>query len=211
MDRLQVLRPFAALLVLASAAACGTAPAPTALATALPVLPEAVPLASATYKTVFDPPLTMTGMRGEADVSAPSWIDYTEEVPGAELVIMRLDEVFDLESGVASSPPPDLANWIAAHYGLTVETPPHAVRIGNVDGVQLDVMSGSAGVAFGPIPGVNDPPAGLPADRLARITVVQPRGHNVLVIELAADGGKPAFDAAIESLLPVVDGMIWAD
>lgn len=139
------------------------------------------------------------------------WIDLAfGHSPTFAWAIIRIDKVFDPEhSGTLIDPPKDLAAWIAAFPGLTVVAPPKAVKVGGLDAAQLDVVIGDKPVQFAPIPGVDDPAAGIELRRAARIITVSVDGHQVLIYFFADEEGTAHFDAAVAALQPLTDSIVW--
>lgn len=188
-----------------------------------------------TYVTAFQPPMTFTLVDrtilgangtiayesiGEADANLPGWVDISfgfdkPERHGhgswsGDIDIGRIDKVFDpAHPGRSIEPPRDLARWIEKLPGLTLTAPPRAVKVGGLDATQLDVMSGDAGVSFGPIPDVTDPPGfGFGRNQPARIIVVTVDGHE-LMIRLGGADGTAHFTRVVAALQPLVDSIVW--
>ncbi|HEY8198356.1 MAG TPA: hypothetical protein VIF44_01190 [Candidatus Limnocylindrales bacterium] len=211
----------------AAVAAPSIAPSPSALPspTGLPPLLESgggrfVP---GTYSTHFQPSLifTMTpGLSGEVDANEPAWIGVeigfdprAPNKPGtwsADVMITRLDQVVDREHpGNLIDAPSDLVAWIKGLPGLTVIAPPKAVMIGGLDATQLDVRTGDAGVLFGPIPGVDDPPSGLGPLATGRLSVLRVDGHDIVTWLGAQEQGSAHFDRVVDTLQPIIDALRW--
>lgn len=203
----------------AVATATGAAPSVSA---SLP--PESGDLFPGTYKTPFEPPLTLIvghevdldcapgyRCRGEVNVNLPSWValDFGHD-HGAEINFIRLDQVFDPASGRVVDAPDDLATWIATLPGFTV-VKSLDVTVGGVAAKQLDVRTGSDTTGeFGPIPGIDEPHAGIGPDALARLIVLRVEGHQVLItVGVDPDNTVHDFDAAVASLQPLIDSIEW--
>jgi hypothetical protein len=188
-----------------------------------------------TYATAFQPTLTFTlsdqtivGANGtiayesvgEVDVNSPAWVDISFGFDKAyahghgtwsgDFGIDRIDKVFDpRHAGKLIDPPKDLAAWIEKLPGLTLATPPRAVKVGGLDAMQLDVVTGDRDVTFGPIPDVSDPPGfGFGPHQPARIVVVTVDGRAVL-ITLGGVESAAHFTRVVAALQPLVDSIVW--
>jgi hypothetical protein len=180
-----------------------------------------------TYRTAFDLGLTLTinhevengcapgfRCRGSIDVNRGAWLnlEFGNDPPlhpPVEVSIIRLDKVVDLQSGKLVAAPADLAAWIEKYPGITLRTPPKAVKIGGLDATELDVKTGSNGIAFGPIPGVTDPGAGQGPNRTVRFIVVAVEDHQVLITIDTIEEGSAHIDAANIILQPLIDSIVW--
>ena len=127
-------------------------------------------------------------------------------------MVTRLDQVIDGEHpGTYIDAPSDLVAWIKDLPGLTVIAPPKAVKIGGLDATQLDVRTGDAGVLFGLIPGVDDPPSGLGPLATGRLSVVRVDGHDIVTWLGAQEEGSAHFDRVVRTLQPIIDSLVWPD
>jgi hypothetical protein len=181
-----------------------------------------------TYRTNFDPAMTLTidhlvdldcaagyECRGDIDVNLPQWVAFEfGNVHGSELDVMRLDKVHaSVTDQTLVDPPDDLATWLAGQPGMKQLAEPVSVTIGGISGVRLNLRA-DRNVTYGPI-GLAEPADitdfGIGAGSRLWITVVRVQGHWVLISEvLGPDNTVRDFDAAIRGLEPIVDSIVWS-
>jgi len=181
-----------------------------------------------TYHTKFVPDLTLTidrvvdldcapgyRCRGDISVNLPNWLGLEfGNVHGSEIGFSRLDKVVDPDApDTLVDPPADLGAWLSALPGLTVEESAKSVTVGDITATQLDVMTGEDPVSFGPT-GLTSSDApqsfGLPPNRKARLIVMSVGGQTVLITEqIGAENTVGDFQAAVESLQPLLDSITW--
>jgi hypothetical protein len=170
-----------------------------------------------TYRTQFEPPMTLTindlvdldcapgyRCRGDIDVNIEHWVGLEfGNTHGSELDVTRVDKVPATPGGTTlMDPPDDLATWVAGQPGIERVSEPLPVTIGGVPGVRLDIRTDKA-VSFGPSWGT------CPGCR-SWITVLRAHDAWVLIIEqLGPDNTVRDFDAVVRGLQPVVDSIIW--
>ena len=234
----RTIGPIAVLTVVLAACSPGSAtttgasqtmPVPTPSATPSPVqtaqpspslafLPEGAVVRRGTYATRLEPGLTLTLDRpAESNVDIPGWFDLVfEGDTNFEFGATRIDKVFDPKhQNDLLDPPDDLAAWIAKLPGLTVVAPGKAVQIGGLHATQLDVRTGDKDVRIAPIPGVDDPPAGLAPNSVSRLIIVVVDGHQVVFgMGVQEEGVTQAvidahFEDSMEALQPVIDSIVW--
>lgn len=178
-----------------------------------PLLPEGTTLFPGTYLTRFDPAFSLTIARGEADVSGTSFINYTfGQNPGSDFFVNRIDKVQDLQHpGALLDPPSDLVGWLSTVAGRKLIHGPLDVKVGGLDAMQFDVLSGSAdeGLAGADPDSPVMVPPGLPAQRTARMTLVKVMGRQVLFTGLAQEVGTTHFQAAQDVFQPMIDSIVW--
>ncbi|MFL5770132.1 MAG: hypothetical protein ACJ765_08625 [Chloroflexota bacterium] len=179
------------------------------------------------YITHFKPSLTMTvdrqvnldcaqgyRCRGDVNVNLPDWLDieFGHDHP-IEMHVMGFDKVVAPgASRPLERPPDDLASWIAAMPGVTIDAS-KPITIGGIPASQLDLQTGDHDVTFGPVSGVPEfPTLGLGAHQVHRVDVLR-IGPRVVVIGLgpvrAEDSTKDRLAAAIAMLQPIVDSISW--
>ena len=172
-----------------------------------------------TYRTQFVPAMTITinnlvdldcapgyRCRGDIDVNIEHWLDLEfGNVHGAELMVVRLDQVWiDESKGTTKLPPDDLAAWIASRPGITEVNPAVTASVGGIAGTRLDLHP-AHDVGFGPNFGI----AG-DAHKRAWITVLNVRGSWVLIVEvLGPENSVDNFDTVVRGLQPIVDSIVW--
>jgi hypothetical protein len=178
----------------------------------LPILPTGAVVPPGTYATRLQPALTLTLDRpAESNEDIPAWIDLVfEGDPNFEFGASRIDKVFDPKHpNHLIDPPHDLAAWIAKLPGLTLVAPAKAVQIGGLDATQLDVRTGDKDVRIAPIPGVDDPPQGVPSNGLSRLIVVLVGGHQIVFGMGVQDSDDAHFKASMELLQPMINSIVW--
>ncbi|MFL5774955.1 MAG: hypothetical protein ACJ76W_01645 [Chloroflexota bacterium] len=179
------------------------------------------------YITQFKPSLTMTidrqvnldcaqgyRCRGDVNVNLPDWLDveFGHDHP-IEMHVMGFDKVVAPgASRPLERPPDDLASWIAAMPGVTIDAS-KPITIGGIPASQLDLQTGDHDVTFGPVSGVPEfPTLGLGAHQVHRVDVLR-IGPRVVVVGLgpvrAEDSTKDRLAAAIAMLQPIVDSISW--
>ena len=188
-----------------------------------------------TYSTAFQPPLTFTladqtivGANGtiayesvgEDDANFPAWVDISfgfdkPERHGhgtwsGDFGIDRIDKVFDpRHAGTVIDPPRDLAAWIEKLPGLKLTAPPRSVKVGGLDAIQLDVVTGDTDLTFGPIPDVTDPPGfGFGLHQSARIVVVTV-DERAVMITLGGTDSAAHHRRVLAALQPLVESIVW--
>ena len=163
------------------------------------------------YATLFQPAMTLTlDVPAESFVDIPGWINVGFEGDAApEIHIVRLDKLFDPKHPKnLIDPPKDLAAWFANLPGLAVVAPARAVQIGGLGARQLDLRTGEKGVSFGPIPGLDDPSAGVGPGDTFRLIVVPINGRQV-VFWMHAEAGHAPFEVSMEAMQPLLDSIVW--
>ena len=195
-----------------------TAPAPTA-SPGIQILATEGTMFPGIYRTAFVPAMTITinnlvdldcapgyRCRGDIDVNIEHWLDLEfGNVHGAELMVVRLDQVWiDESKGTTKLPPDDLAAWIASRPGITEVNPAVTASVGGIAGTRLDLHP-AHDVGFGPNFGI----AG-DAHKRAWITVLNVRGSWVLIVEvLGPENSVDNFDTVVRGLQPIVDSIVW--
>jgi hypothetical protein len=177
-----------------------------------------------TYKTKFDPAMTITitdvvdldcvpgyRCRGDIDVNLPQWVAFEfGNVHGSELDIMRIDKVYSGSDGTTvAAPPNDYAAWLLSRPGVIRLAAPVPVTIGGVHGVRLDFRVDRQ-VTYGPT-GLPDPPAfGICCGARTWISLIRVHDRVIIVVEtLGPENTVGDFDAAMHGLQPVVDTIRW--
>ncbi len=177
----------------------------------LAVLPNGGSVGPGNYATLFQPAMTLTlDVPAESFVDIPGWINVGFEGDAApEIHIVRLDKLFDPKHPKnLIDPPKDLAAWFANLPGLAVVAPARAVQIGGLGARQLDLRTGEKGVSFGPIPGLDDPSAGVGPGDTFRLIVVPVNGRQV-VFWMHAEAGHAPFEVSMEAMQPLLDSIVW--
>jgi hypothetical protein len=170
-----------------------------------------------TYRTQFVPAMTITinnlvnldcapgyRCRGDIDVNIEHWLDLEfGNDHGAELMVVRLDQVWiDEAKGTAKDPSDDLATWIANRPGITQVSPAVAASVGGIAGTRLDLHP-AHDLGFGPNFGIAGPGR-------AWITVLNVRGSWILVVEvLGPEHTIGTFETVVRGLQPIVDSIVW--
>ena len=188
-------------------------PSATPSGQAVPLPAEGPNLFAGTYSTNFDPPLTLTighevdldcvpgyRCRGDINVNQPDWLDFEfGNVHGSELMIFGFDKFTDPDDPNRSiDTPADFAAWIAAHDAVSIVAPAHAVLVGGVAGVQLDIQNGDQDVPFGP------------STAKVRLTALQIDGRQVVIQgTLGPENTVGDFNAAVDGLQKVIDSITW--
>jgi len=202
-------------------------PAPTPIPTATPAPLPAVlgtPVFPGTYRTNFDPPLTITigsvvdldcspgfQCRGNIAANLPSWLDLEfGTAHGSEFMVTGLDKVHDPTSpGSLIDPPSDLASLIASQPGVVVLQGPEAVTVGGIAATQIDIWAHQT-LLLGPMPGVAGSDVGFATAHETRVIVVVVDGHTILITEqIGAQNTIRDFQAAVDSLKPLLDSVRW--
>jgi hypothetical protein len=176
-----------------------------------------------TYRTKFDPPMTITindlvdldcapgyRCRGDIDVNLPQWVGFEfGNVHGSELDITRLDQVFADDGTTPVEPPADLASWLVSRQGIKTLSGPTPVSIGGIAGTQLDLQADRV-VPYGPN-GLTDPPAfGVGPALPFRVIVLKVGGHWVMISEVfGPEASVYDFDAMVDGLQPVIESIRW--
>ena len=123
--------------------------------------------------------------------------------------IVRVEKVSDPEQGgKLIDPPKDLAGWIAKLPGLKVVAPPTPVKVGGIEGEQLDVLIGPDPVGVGPIQGAHIG-NGFPKNRTVRIIVVNVDGQVVQISFAPDEVGSSHFEAAVTYAQPLIHSITW--
>jgi hypothetical protein len=204
-----------------------TSPSPSA-SPAVGILVEGASVFPGTYRSNFDPPLTLTvgnqvengcapgfQCRGTVDANQAAWLNIEfgnapPDHPRIEVFAVRLDKVFDVaHPGKLVNPPADLATWFTRLPGVKVLAQPKPVTIGGLPGTQLDLQAGSKGVAFGPIPGVTDPGAGMGKGQTIRLFIVPVNGRDVVIWVAADEVGTSHFATMTQTMQPLIDSIVW--
>jgi len=204
-------------------AAPSASPIPT-VRPATPLGAGGTPANTGTYKTAFEPPLTLTISTvvnldckgspcwGQISVNEPSWLDLGfGTTHGAELMVFALAQVPDPSSTGLRVPPAkstDTAALIAASPKITVLAAPKSVTIGGLDATQIDVQA-HEGFSLGTRPDVADA-IGLATQHETRVIIVVVNGQTVAITEeIAADNTIHDFQAALLGLKPTLDSIKW--
>jgi hypothetical protein len=187
----------------------GSQPSPSGLA----MIQEGVALTPGRYATRFQPGFSLVVVRGEFDVSGTTFINYSfGHDPGNDFFVNRVDKVPDLKHpGSLIDPPADLIGWLAAVPGRKLLDGPTHVTAGGLDAQQIDVLSGSTDDEW-PMPDADSTtqiPAGLPANRTARMILIDVHGQRVLIMFLVQEAGTAHRSAALEVFEPMVDSIVW--
>jgi hypothetical protein len=166
-----------------------------------------------TYAPAFQPKMTFaSSSRWEVDVDTPAWLGMEFPLPDQVLGtigIVRVEKVFDPEhGGKLIDPPKDLAGWIAKLPGLRVVAPPTPVKVGGIEGEQLDVLIGPEDVGVSPIQG-SHVGNGFPKGYAVRITVVNVDGQNVQISFAPDEVGSRHFKAAVVYAQPLIHSIRW--
>jgi hypothetical protein len=197
----------------AVATTAAVAPTQVVQASAAPrLLEEGAPLSPGRYYSRFDPGFTVTFIRGVADVSGTSWIDYNfGHDPSYELFINRIDKVPDLKHpGGLLDPPTDLIGWLANVPGRTALGSPQAVKVGGLDAQEVDVTtSGDDAWPGQDADSSSQVPPGLPGHHTVRMIVVDVNGHDVLISYQAQESGTAHFYAAVTAFQALIDTIAW--
>ena len=172
-----------------------------------------------TYTPLFQPTMTFTvadaveldcapnyECRGEVDADGPGWmaLDFGHD-HGSELIIMRIDQLAD-----GSTPPADLATYIAALPGVSVVSGPTPATIGGMSASRLEFETGDASVAIGPIPDETEVGAGFPPNNPRLVYTVNVRGQWVLIsVGFDADNIVRNYDETIDAIQPIIDSITW--
>lgn len=183
-----------------------------------------------TYHTQFEPAMTLTidnvvaldcfpgyQCRGDIDVNLSNWVGFEfGNVHGSEFNVIRLDQVFDLQSpDELRDPPIDLAGWASRLPGITVVDRGGAVTVGGLPASQMDLLSGADPVPFGPtgLTGADEPQwFGLPPNTETRLIALKVDGKTILITEqLGIENTVGDFDTAVSGLQPLLDSIVWAD
>lgn len=150
--------------------------------------------------------------RWEVDVDTPGWLGMEFPLPDqilGTIGIVRVEKVFDPEhGGKVIDPPKDLAGWIAKLPGLKVVAAPTPVKVGGIEGEQLDVLIGPEDVGVGPIPGAHVG-NGFPKNYAARIIVVNVDGQDVQISFSPDEVGSRHFKAAVTYAQPLIHSITW--
>jgi len=206
-----------------------TSPSPSpSPSPAVGILVEGASVFPGTYRSNFDPPLTLTvgnqvengcapgfQCRGTVDVNSPGWLDIEfgnapPDHPRIEVFAVRLDKVVDVtRPGKFVTPPADLATWFTRLPGLRVLAQPKPVTIGGQPATQLDLQAGSKDVGFGPIPGVTAIGAGIGKGQTIRLFVVPISGRQVIIWIIADETGTTHFARMTQTMQPLIDSIVW--
>jgi hypothetical protein len=81
------------------------------------------------------------------------------------------------------------------------------VKVGGIEGEQLDVLIGPENVEVGPIPGTSDPHNGFPKKYAVRIIVVSVGSQDVQISFAPDEVGSRHFKAAVNYAQPLVDSI----
>jgi hypothetical protein len=155
----------------------------------------------------------MTVARGEVDVNGTSFFNYTfGHDPGNDFFIARVDKIPDLKHpGTLLDPPTDLGGWLSTASGRKLVKRPVNVHVGGLDAKQFDVRSGPADEPW-PMEdaeGTTMIPPGLPANRTARIIVVDVQGHQIVIMFLPQEDVPTHFADAVAVFQPMIDSIVW--
>jgi hypothetical protein len=171
------------------------APSPTSAA----LVPIDVALAPGTYASRFDPGFTFTAVRGSFNNDEPALVNYGFGVgvdgPAAELFMVPIT-TGDL-AGLGSA--------ISKLQGISVVTPPVAVKVGGRDAVQMDIASGTTDLQLKPV-GAD---LGFPPQSTVRLIAVTVGSKNVLIAYLHHGESKAGFPEAVSVFQPFVDSIVW--
>jgi hypothetical protein len=183
-------------------------------------LPEDGRADEGTYRPDFDPSLSITlWARGAVEVNRPGWVGiaFGFDPPaahaggswGADVNIVRLDEVFVPGSTTKLMPPPaDLATWIATRPGTRVVGRPKHMTIGGRPATQMD-LAASTGAVWGPIPESTETQAGFGPDSAVRLFIVDGPRPVVISIGLIDTKDPALLQRAIDAIQPMVEGITW--
>jgi len=183
-------------------------------------LPEDGRADQGTYVPHFDPSFSITlWARGSIEVNRPGWVGiaFGFDPPaahaggswGADINIVRIDQVFVPGSTTKLMPPPaDLANWIATRPGTRVVAGPKRITIGGRSATQMD-LAASTGAVWGPIPGSTEAPAGFGRGAGVRVFIVDGPRPVVISIGLLDSKDSVHLRRAIEAMQPMVEGITW--
>jgi len=181
-----------------------------------------------TYRTKFDPPMTITitdlvdldcapgyRCRGDIDLNTPVWVGFEfGKTHGSELDIASIDKVFDADGKTIIDAPGDFVAWMLDRPGMHENAPRVPVTIGGIDGTQIDITDDDEKFAgWGPTNFPNVPSAfGINggAGARVRIDVLHVIGHWVLIEEsLGPDNTTRNFQNVVQGLQPLVDSITW--
>jgi hypothetical protein len=210
-------------------------PSPTATSSVAVALPNGgQPLFPGTYSSQFTPALTFTvgdvvdldcaagfTCRGAVDANSAGWIDLEfGTLHGSEIIVIRLDQVYDPSSPTnLIAPPQDISAWLSALQvenastyhsvpGFAVFQPAKSVIIGGLPALQFDLKT-PGNIQFGPMPDDPASQAGIGPNAM-RVTFVTVHGHLVLISEwLASKNTVHDGPAALESLRSLVESISW--
>jgi hypothetical protein len=180
-----------------------------------------------TYKTQFDPSMTLTidhmvdldcapgyRCRGDIDVNLPQWVAFEfGNLHGSELDIYRLDKVYARgDGGELIDAPDDCGAWLTGLPGINVLGDPMPVKVDGLPALRLDVKPDHV-VLFGPS-GLTPFPDKFGVNGgtnvRARITVVHVQGRCVVIsASFGPDNTVGDFDAVARGLQPIVDSIVW--
>jgi hypothetical protein len=178
------------------------------------------------YMTYFKPALTVRidkavnldcapgyDCRGDVDANEAGWVDLEfGNVHGSELDIIRVDKVYDpMAPKTLVDPPADLAGWLQAlpGKGTAVLSAPKAITIGGLPATQFDVRTPGE-LQLGHIAGTADGQAGIGPSGL-RIIVLRVHTQVVVLTEwLGPENTIRDGAAALASLQPVVESIVWS-
>lgn len=200
----------------APTAASRTSESPTASTTvsAPTPLPDSGVIPPGTYATNLEPKMTFTAASSgwEVDVDTPGWVGMEFPLPEGllgTLSIVRVAKVFDpRHDGELIDPPKDLAGWIGKLPGLELVAPPTPVRVGGIEGEQLDALIGPEDVGVGPISGAHVG-NGFFKNAAVRIIVVSVDGQDVQISFAPDEAGSKHFQAAVSFVQPLIDSITW--
>lgn len=173
-----------------------------------------------TYRPKFDPALSITlWARGSIEVNRAGWVGiaFGFDPPaahaggswGAEINIIRLDQVFVPGSATKLMPAPaDLAGWIATRPGTRVLAGPKRIMIGGRAATQMDIAVTGV-TAWGPIPESTETPAGIGPGPGIRIFVMDGPRPIIIAIGLLDTQDPALLRRAIDAMQPMVEGITW--
>jgi hypothetical protein len=183
-------------------------------------LPEDGRADEGTYRPHFEPALSITlWARGAVEVNRRGWmgIAFGFDPPaahaggswGAEINVIRLDEVFVPGSTSALMPvPADLATWIATRPGTRVIAGPKRITIGGRSATQMDIAV-SAVTPWGPIPESTETPAGIGPGAGVRVFVSDGPRPVLIVLGLIDTQDPALLQRAIDAMQPMVESITW--